>query len=60
MVNVLIGGITLLAIFLAFINMGTPLGAASSIVSTVGLLVGVRNLRIRQRSTHTAPTKITR
>ena len=59
MLNALIGGMTLLAIFLAFVNMGTPFGTACAVASTVGLLVGVRNLRAQQRAIPAATTRIT-
>jgi hypothetical protein len=49
MVNGLVGGLTLLAIFLAFVNMGTPLGLIFAIVSTLGLIFGIRSLRARLR-----------
>ena len=49
MMNSLVGGVTLLAIFLAFANMGTRLGLVFTIVSTFGLIFGIRNLRTRLR-----------
>ncbi len=60
MMNALIGGITLLAILLAFINFGTPLGAVCSAISMIGLGLGIRNLRAHQRTAPTERTNITR
>jgi hypothetical protein len=56
----LIGGVTLLAIFLAFVNGGTPLGRVFTLVSTVGLLIGTWNLRTRLRANPPSHTRITR
>ena len=60
MANRLIGGVTLLAIFLAFMNAGTRLGWLFTIASTFGLLLGTWNLRTRLRANPPSHTRITR
>jgi hypothetical protein len=50
MLNALLGGVTLLAIFLQFMNMGTTLGTIAGAAAIVGLLVKSLMNRARYRA----------